>query len=176
MTFNLAAGASATYLQSGTEKYIGAATVTADQPLVAIVNQVLPGAVSFGTAYEAFAADAATSNINVPLVMSNNAGFYTGIQVQNVSNADVDVTISYAANTVTGMADPANDTFTLTPGSSKTLIQNGAAGATTGVNDWTARYIGSATITANGAIVAIVNEANLSLGGDQFYTFDAFNY
>lgn len=176
ITFNLAGGASATYIQSGSAKYIGAATIKGNQPLVAIVNQVLPGAVSFGTAYEGFAASAATNNVNVPLVMSNNAGFYTGIQVQNVGGSNVDVTIKYAPNTVSGMADPADDTFTLTPGSSKTLIQNGPAGSTTGVNNWTARYIGSASITANGPIVAIVNEANLTLGGDQFYTFNAFNY
>jgi hypothetical protein len=177
LVFDLGPGASATNLQSGTERYIGSAMITADQPLVAIVNQVLPGAPSFGTAYESFAASDATPNINVPLVMSNNGGFYTGIQVQNVSDSEVEVTINYAPNTVEGMGNPSSDTFTLTAGSSKTLIQNGAAGETTGVNNWTARYVGSASITATGGnIVAIVNEANLTLAGDQFYTFDAFNY
>jgi hypothetical protein len=174
--FSLDPGASNTILHGGTEKYIGAATITSDngQPLVAIVNQVLPGAVSFGTAYEAFDASAATANVSVPLIMANNSGFYTGVQVQNVGSSAVNVTITFGPNGVAGGNSAAPITFSLDPGASQTYIQAG----NDGTNDWAAigRYIGSATITANGNIVAIVNEANLGLGGDQFYTFDAFNY
>jgi len=173
-TFTLAAGAAQTIIHSGSDKYIGAATVTSDQPVVAIVNQVLPGTVSFGTAYEGFAADAATNDVSVPLVMANNSGFYTGIQVQNVGASAVNVTIAFGANGISGGNNAADLTFALAPGASATYIQNG----NDGTNDWATigQYVGSATITADGPIVAIVNEANLSLGGDQFYTFDAFNY
>lgn len=167
-TCDLDPGASCTILHDGTEKYVGAATVTSDNgaPLVAIVNQVLPGTVSFGTAYEAFSAADATEKINVPLVMANNSGFYTGIQVQNVSSTDAcSVTIAYGENTG-GTYDPDDDTCTLDSGESCTHLQS----------VFPDKYVGAANITANCDIVAIVNEANLALSGDQFYTFDAFNY
>ncbi len=161
-------GKSCTIIHSGTDKYIGAATVTSSNgaPLVAIVNQVFAGTVSYGTAYEAFSAADATANINVPLVMANNSGFYTGIQVQNVSSTDAcAVTIAYGANGG-GTYAPTDDTCTLGAGESCTVIQN----------VWTEKYVGSASISAGCEIVAIVNEFGAGYAGDQFYTFDAFNY
>ena len=171
-TFTLAAGASQTILHSGTATYVGGATVTSTgEPLVAIVNQVLVAG-PYGTAYEAFSASDATNNINVPLVMANNSSYYTGIQVQNVGTGSATVTISYGPNGA-GTFAPADEVFTLAAGASETRIQN-LAGV---VNDWTGNtYVGSASITANGPIVAIVNEFAPFSGMDQFYTFDAFNY
>jgi hypothetical protein len=171
--FTLDPGEANTILHSGTETYIGAATVTSDngEPLVAIVNQVLPTG-PYGTAYEAFAASDATSNVNVPLVMANNSQYYTGIQAQNVGSSDVTVTISYGPNG-SGTFAPADEVFTLTPGASETRIQN-SVGV---VNDWTGQtYVGSASVTATGPIVVIVNEFAPFAGMDQFYTFAAFNY
>ena len=193
LTFDVGGGGSATYLQAGNDgtnnwveatagekRYVGAATITSDDgtDLVAIVNQVLVGPPAFGTAYEAFGAADATANINVPLVMANNPGgtvvYYTGIQVQNVSTTDgCAVTIAFGPNTVaTGTA--ADLDFTLDAGGSATYIQNDSDG----INDWAAigRYVGSANVTAGCSIVAIVNEFSPSFTGDQFYTFDAFNY
>jgi hypothetical protein len=187
LTFDLDPGAAATYLQAGNDgtndwvettpgekRYIGGATVTSTGgvPLVAIVNQVLAGAVSFGTAYESFSAGDATSSVNVPLVMAQNYGFNTGVQVQNVSTTDAcNVTIDFSANTV-GTWNPTDLTFSLDAGESATYIQDG----NDGTNTWTDRYIGAANITGGCSIVAIVNEINTALGGDQMYTFDAFNY
>jgi hypothetical protein len=180
-TFTLQPGASQTLIQNagqwaGVGKYIGGANITntAAQPLVAIVNQVNP---TLGTAYEGFNPATATTKISAPLIMSNNSTYYTGIQVQNVSGGNVNVTIAYGPNTA-GAFDPLDETFTLAAGASKTIIQNGAPpsnGST--VNNWgTNKYIGSATITADGAVVAIVNQVSLSVAGDQFATSDAFNY
>jgi hypothetical protein len=192
--FNLAVGEAKTLIQSGSPpqngsvnsftdglKYIGAATITSGngQDLVAIVNQAFPGpgAGPFGTAYEAFSAGDATTSVSAPLVMSNNNTFYTGIQVQNVGSTATNVTIDYLNNTA-GSYNPANETFSLQPGASWTVIQNGAPpnnGST--VNNWgTNKYIGAATITAGSNIVAIVNEFSAGYAGDQFYTYDAFNY
>lgn len=170
-SFTLAPGASQTFIQNGgqwTGKYIGGALLQSNQPLVAIVNQVRPSP-SLGTAYEGFDPAAATAKISAPLIMANNSTYYTGVQVQNVSLSPVTVTIHYGANTG-GVFAPADETFTLAAGESKTSIQNGGA--------WTGnKYIGSATITATGGnIVAIVNQVSLSLSGDQFATSDAFNY
>jgi hypothetical protein len=182
-TFNLAPGASQTLIQNGGQwvgvgKYVGGASITnsATQPLVAIVNQVLPSP-ALGTAYEGFNPASATTKISAPLIMANNSTYYTGIQVQNVSGGSVNVTIAYGPNTA-GAFDPADEVFTLAAGASKTIIQNGSfPGNGSTVNNWgTNKYIGSATITADGAVVAIVNQVSLSVAGDQFATSDAFNY
>jgi hypothetical protein len=191
-TFDLAPGASKTIIQNGAPpangsvnnwnvigRYIGGAMITnsGNQPLVAIVNQVRPGSNALGTAYEGFDPAAATTRVSAPLIMANNSTYYTGIQVQNVSNDTVHVVIDYGPNTA-GTFNPANEEFDLDPGTSKTIIQNGAPPANgSTVNNWgTNRYIGSATITATGNIVAIVNQVSLSRPGDQFATTDAFNY
>lgn len=197
-TFTLAAGASKTILQNGASpangsannwtsagKYIGAATVTnsVGQPLVAIVNQVSLGGSGlgpFGTAYEGFNPATATAAVNAPLVMANNSGYYTGIQVQNVGGADcASVTIDYSANVAPGGTfNPANETFTLAAGASKTVIQNGTSPSNGGVNNWTGvgKYIGSADISAPGcSIVAIINQIAL-LSGDRYMTYDGFNH
>lgn len=190
-TFTLAPGASKTIIQNGAPpgngsvnnwntigKYIGGALITnsGNQPLVAIVNQVRPSP-ALGSAYEGFNPALATTKVSAPLIMANNSTYYTGIQVQNVDTNPVNVTIKYGPNTA-GTFAPADEVFTLPAGASKTIIQNGSApGNGSTVNNWgTNKYIGSATITANGKIVAIVNQVSLSVAGDQFATSDAFNY
>lgn len=185
-TCNLSAGASCTLIQNGgawTGKYIGGATVTSNngQELVAIVNQVSLGGGGvgpFGTAYEGFNPTPATSKISAPLVMSNNSGYYTGIQVQNVGGADcASVTMDYGPNSG-GSFNPADEVFSLANGASKTIIQNSTSpGNGSAVNNWgTNRYIGSAAINAPGCkIVAIVNEVKIG-AGDSFFTYNAFNH
>jgi len=190
-TFTLAAGASKTILQNGAPpgngsannwgtigKYVGGATITnsANQPLVAIVNQVRPTP-ALGSAYEGFDPATATTKASAPLIMANNSSYYTGIQVQNVSGGSVNVTIQYSPNTGGAFA-PANEVFTLAAGASKTIIQNGAPPGNGSANNWgTNKYVGSATITSTGGnVVAIVNEVSFGVSGDQFATYNAFNY
>ncbi len=177
---SLAAGASCTLIQLGgtwgSNQYVGSATVTnsAAQPLVAIVNQVCPGGLpacssAVGTASEGFDPSTATSNVSAPLVMANNSGYYTGIQVQNVSGSAVDVTVTYGPNSAGAFAPSADTTTSLAAGASWTVIQTGGA--------WTGNsYVGSAQITATGPIVALVNEINPAAAGDQFFTYNGFNY
>ena len=166
----LPVGQSCTKLQLGgqwTSTYVGGATITNSgaQNLVAIVNQL--SLVGQGTAYEGFNPGAAPTTVVAPLVMANNTGFFTGIQVQNVGTGNCDIAVAYGPNTGGGFV-PTNETFAgLTPGSSNTFLQTGA--------NWPATYVGSATITGTGAtckVAAIVNE--LSFGaGDQFMTYQA---
>jgi len=141
---SVAAGQSATFLQSGgqwTARYIGSATVAASptSPLVAIVNQLKIGALSFGSAYEGFNPASATSKVSAPLIMANNSGYFTGIQIQNVGGSSCSATVTYSANTVVGMGTPTPDTANIASNASVTFLQNGG--------QWTGRYIGSAVIS-----------------------------
>jgi hypothetical protein len=185
-TCDLAPGESCTLIQQSgkwTGKYIGAASITnsASQDLVAIVNQVSLGGSGvgpFGTAYEGFNPSAATDSVSAPLVMANNSGFYTGIQVQNVGGSNcAAVTIDYGPNVAPGGTfNPANENFSLAAGASKTIIQNSTADKNGGSNDWTGqKYIGSADISAPScSVVAIVNEVSIS-SGDKFFTYNGFS-
>ena len=155
----LAVGQSCTKLQLGgqwTSTYVGGATVstTPAQNVVAIVNQL--SLVGQGTAYEGFNPTAAPTSVVAPLVMANNSGFFTGIQVQNVGTGNCDIAVAYGPNTA-GAFVPTNETFpALTPGSSHTFLQTGGS--------WPALYVGSATITGTGAtckVASIVNETSL---------------
>jgi hypothetical protein len=187
-TCNLAAGASCTVIQNSgqwTAKYIGAATITSSgQPLVAIANQVSTGSISmgpFGTAFEGFDPAAATMNVTAPLIYSNNSGYYTAIQFQNVGTGSCNVTMTYGPNTAAGGTfAPVPEVFTLAAGSSKTIIQNAGPPSNGSANNFTGtgKYIGSSETVATGAgckIVAIVNQFNPTTG-DKFFTYNAFNH
>ncbi len=168
------------------QKYVGAATVTNSnaQNLVVIVNEVSPGGSGrgpYGSSYEGFNPSTATANITAPLIMSNNGGFYTSIQVQNTGGSTcASVTIDYGINVGTGgVFNPANENFSINAGMTKVVIQDGAPpGNGSTVNNWVGvgKYVGSAEISAPGCtIVAIINEfANAS--GDRLMSYDGFNH
>jgi len=196
-TFTLSPGASKTVLQSGTSPangsvnnwtigaagiYVGSAVITATGRIVAIVNQLRTTGTPVATAYEGFDPAQATTQASAPLIMANNSGYFTGIQVQNADTVPVNVTIQYGPDTVAPSFSPASETFTLSPGASKTVLQSGTSPGNGSVNNWTIGaagvYVGSAVITATGKIVAIVNQlrAGTAIGGDAFATGQAFNY
>ncbi len=172
-TATLAPGASATFLQNtgqfSTPKYVGSATITSAQPVVAIVNQLKSGR---GTAYDGFDPAAATTKVSAPLIQYNPAGgWFTGLQVMNVGSSSVSITVDYGANTA-GTFNPPNETATIAPGDSYNSLQNTAAWVAGG------KYIGSATVTASGSgqIVMIVNQLRGNTGKDTFMTYNGFNY
>lgn len=173
-TATLQPNESTTFLQNtgqwATPKYVGSATITADQPVVAIVNQVKVTGVALGTAYDGFDPDAATNKASAPLIMANNSGYYTGVQIMNVGDSTAPVTVTYAAN-IAGTYAPPVETTTLEPGDSYNSIQN--AGSWTGN-----KYVGGLTAEApDGAkIVMIVNQIWPAAPGDQFMTYNGFNY
>jgi hypothetical protein len=154
-----------------TPRYIGSATITASEPIVAIVNQVKMTGVILGTAYNGFDPSTATSKVSAPLIMANNSGYYTGIQVMNVGSAATNITVTYGPNTAGSYAPPA-ETHTLQPGDSYNSIQNSGG--------WTGnKYIGSLTVEASpgtSQIVMIVNQVWPAAPGDQFMTYDGFSY
>jgi hypothetical protein len=179
----VASGGSCTLLQSGgqwTMQYIGSATITASEELVATINQISlgnPNSGPYGTSYEGFDPSAATDSISTPLIMSNNSGYFTGIQVMNVGGgACASVVIDYGPNSG-GAFNPVNESFALASGESHSVLQTGSPPANGGSNTWgTNKYIGSAQISAPGCtIVATVNELAIKKG-DNFFTYIGFNH
>jgi hypothetical protein len=187
----LAPGQSCTVLQSGgakwtnvtpnDHKFLGSATVTSTQPIVAIVNQAnLSGGAtnSKQAAFEGFDPAVATATLDMPLIYANNGGWYTGFQVMNVGTGSCNVTVTYGPNTG-GVFAPVTEVFTLATSASKTVIQNGTTASNGSANNWSTagRYLGSASAAGAGTgckIVAVVNQVGLA-GYDTFMSSDAFN-
>lgn len=186
-SITLAGGDSATIIHIGSSfsdvdwdavgQYVGAATITqtGTEPLVAVVNQNSTAFTSLGSTYEGMDPAGATMTINLPLVSANNSGYMTGIQIQAI-NDSTDITLTFSENSVEAGEVPTAETFSLDAGESQTFIQNGGIGTYSPSNDWDVidQYIGSAQVTADGPILAIVN-FNGPASGDTFYTYDGFS-
>jgi hypothetical protein len=169
----LAPNQSQTFLQAGgqwTQKYVGSATISSTQDVVAIVNQVSQGAIALGTAYNGFDPASATNKVSGPLIMANNSGYFTGFQVMNVGVSSASVTCTYGPNTAGGFA-PAPEMTTIGPGNSYNSIQSGGAWGSN-------KYVGSVVCeaAAGAKIVMIVNQINPTAAGDQFMTYGGFNF
>jgi hypothetical protein len=165
-TQSIPAGGSVTFaLRHITERFVGSAQVTANtasQPLVAVVNQLNSGA-NKGASYGAFNPAVAMDKVSFPLVMANNGGYYTATTVQNVGTTSTNVTITYSGSSLT-------ESKTLAAGESWPVSQLSHHGS--------ARYVGSATITATGGgkIIGICNELNPTIGGDAFLVYEGFSF
>lgn len=177
---NVGVGESANFLQlvgSGQwtgSKYVGSATVTCSGGAlcVALVNQIgQPAGAAFqGSSYEGFDPASATTKIVVPLIMSANSNYHTGIQVQNVGSAAANITVTYGPNTVGSWTPTAETQTGIAVGSSANFLQIAGSGQWTGT-----RYVGSAVITSSQPIVAIVNEVRIPATGDDLFTYTGFN-
>jgi hypothetical protein len=142
--------------------FVGSAEVTvnsAGNDLVAIVNQLKIG--TNGEAYGSFDASAATDTVVMPLIMDNNAGYFTGFNVQNVGAADTTVTCTFVGSTYT-VSD------TLAPGEALNDLQLGKLGGP---------VVSSATCTASGggSIIGVVNELGPSATDDQLLVYEGIN-
>jgi hypothetical protein len=150
-------------------KWVGSATLTSNQPVVAAVMEV---GTSILFAYSGFSGGA-TSPV-MPLINANNSGYQTGAQLQNAGSAATTVTVSYKASTGTDCTE----TQTIPAGQSKTFALYAFAGvAQTGMTTTCtkAKFIGSAKVTANSAsqpLVAIVNQLG-STQGEAYGSFDS---
>jgi hypothetical protein len=153
---------------------IFAGTITSNQPVVAVVvqesNQII-------FAYTAFRSTDASTNPFFPLVNANNAGYVTGIQIQNAGNQSTAVTLSYTP--VPGNGTPCTETQTIAPGASATFAL--AAFHPTATPPGTsncvkgAKFIGSARVTGNSANQKLVGIANQLLPGVNGEAYISFN-
>jgi hypothetical protein len=148
-------------LADGSGKFVGSAKVTSTngEPLVASVMFLGTGSIKTLQGYNGF--NAGSAAVNLPLVMSNNGGFYTSVQVQNAGTTTTTVTVNFGPNTQ-GANNPVAEVFQLGPGVAKTLIQVGGISSFSPSNNWNTigKYVGGASITQSGTepLVAVVNQ------------------
>jgi hypothetical protein len=166
-------GAAASFFQKNKPDlgatFVGSAKVTSTngQPIVAVVNQETPDG-KLLLSYGGFTS-AGSTTVAAPLVVANNFGQFTGIQIQNVGTAEAPVTITYSSNTATTTATggtlcgtPTAKPVTIAAGSTATVIQGNGTGVAFDTQFATCTYVGSATITSAQPVVVIVNQI---LGG-----------
>lgn len=138
---------------------VGALKVTATQPLAGTVleHNTVDNPAKIAQATRAFTAADFDDKAYAPIIKNTRFGRFTGIQVQNVSGAAIDITVSYKGtagacngntytDTATGILNNAAKTFINLPGQSNLPADCTAA----------------ATISATGNFVAVVNEAYVS--------------
>lgn len=144
-------------------RFVGSAKVTsnsASQPLVAVVNQLLPGV--NGEAYNGFDANSATNSAVMPLIMDRNSGFFTSVNLQHVGGPQATITCTFA-NTSYQIQE------TLSEGESFSKIQ---------ANQIADGYVGSGSCTADQAtakIVVVVNELRSSSTADQLLVYEGIS-
>jgi hypothetical protein len=157
-TFDILAGGSrGTYNGGGASNPVlpdgfhGSATISSDQPLVEIVNEVKDGA-TFGTSYNTFAGGAAI--VHLPLVENAFNGFSTGLGVENVGSGAATVTIVYT-DPNSGAQVGTSPTLTLQPGEFVGVYQG--PGGDNGVPSGTrAAAVLTVTNAANGGRLAVI--------------------
>jgi hypothetical protein len=166
-TANIQPGAAAKFDQSTNtclaNGHVGAATITSTggEPIVATVIETSANDTGL-FAYNGFTGGSTT--VSMPLAQFNNAGYHSGMQIQNVGNAATTVTVTYAP--AGGVGSACTETGSIAAGESKTFglsafSLNFDAGTTTTCT-FGQTFVGSATATADQAMVAIINQTNLS--------------
>jgi len=159
--------------------WVGSAVV--DSPLSPIAISALEVGKTTLFAYNGFGSG--STDPVMPLVNENNAGYITGIQIQNLGGTDTDVTVSYAPGAgqpgtacTEQRTIPAGESVSFAlyvftsftdPNSSSLISENCTAGAT---------FVGSGAVTANTAgqeLVAIVNQLNP--GGNKGAAYNGFD-
>ncbi|KAA3659921.1 MAG: hypothetical protein DWQ04_20915 [Chloroflexi bacterium] len=195
---NVQPGESANFLQATdlNAKTVASATVTAvandgtpdsatSVAVAAIVNDkafaTTPQRV---TTYACFGTtNTATDSINLPLVKEDFGGSVvntTGIQIQNVGNANTTLTLTYTPSGGTPVVITHSDP--IAPGASKTFYRVGNSGtanisATSGSLASLNKTLNGVVVTSSGnvPIVAIANESSLSGAIQDTKNYEGFN-
>ena len=149
------------------------AVISAGEPIAAVANQQL-GTAGSGSSIPPFSsysgASAGAMEVTLPSIMYNWWGYYTEITIQNVGTAPAaSITIEYfptkLGGCVTGATGQtenvtASGSLAQYAGTTVSQVANTSLGAptATGCTAYDGRFLGSAKITSDQPIVAIVNE------------------
>lgn len=152
-------------LPSGDPGRVGSLTVTSAQPLAGVVVEHFTTE-TVGTIVQAtrgFTSGDFDDKAYAPVTKNGFYNRFTGVQVQNVSAAAIDVTVTFTGVSHTGATNCDGQTYTntttgLAAGASYTFVQR-----TTSGSNLPEGCLASATITATGNFVATVNESFVTL-------------
>ncbi|MGD8969615.1 MAG: hypothetical protein PVI07_19080, partial [Anaerolineae bacterium] len=132
----------------------GSVVISSDQEVAAVVNQNTTGDSRYNAAYTGFSEGSDT--FYLPVILNGFYGWHTEVSVQNAGASAVDVTITYSTagctDSATGLAMGAAVRFDNMATCAGGLDANG-----------------SATISASGPVVAVVNQITPSDEKEQTY-------
>jgi len=143
------------------DRFVGAATITADKPIVVVVNQV-NNANRTLLVYGGF--PSGNNRVAVAQVQHNNSNYNTGIQVQNVGTISATVTVTYGPNVKPGgiAFTPGVERATVAPGETAVFNQ---WGNNHGYNwDEADPYVGAAVVSSTEGNVPLVVNVNVLKG------------
>lgn len=166
--------------------WFGPARITSNVPVLAVVNDVFFGAnfsVQQQSTYNAVTSNEASTRVALPLVRSRHvAGSYltTGIQVQNTTDQEAQVTLTVssgnpddtATQTVGPRTIPANGSLNIFQGDSDQQTLFPQVGPALGGAGW----FGSGIIQSNQPVVLIVQDINFPLSQPLTQISDSANY
>lgn len=184
-TKSIPAGAAARFDQSATsclpDGHVGAATITTGNASDAIVATVIETSNNNTGLFAYNGFTSGSTDVAAPLVQFGNAGFQTGMQIQNTGTTSTDVTVSFTP--VAGSGTACTETISIAGGASATFglaafnTEYGAsAGTENCAND--GLFVGSARVTANSGnqpLVAIVNQTNFANYASAYNAFNPAN-
>ena len=157
------------------QRFVGAAQILSDQPVVVVTN--LQNDVSGRAAsYSGISADDASQHAVAPLVMYSNYGWLTSLHIMNVGDNPTQVTIVYTPDSA--LSIPATGvvtkTHTIQPG--ELLLRYEQPGHPQSDLDGSfTRFVGSAKISSDTENIAlIVDEDKPGTGGDWLMSYNGF--
>jgi hypothetical protein len=146
---------SASYAPTENNGRVGSLTVTSTQRLAGVVmeHDTVANPATVLSSTRGFTSADFSDKAYAPVIKSNRFQRFTGLQIQNVSNAPINVTASYVGTSPNCVGVTATDSASnVAPGASVTFVHLGDS------TNLQANCTASATITGTGEFVAIVNE------------------
>lgn len=159
---------------TGFTRFFGDVQITSDIPVVAKVNQENTG--GNAEAYNCIDAGSATTKIAVPLIQTKFFNFYTSLTIKNTSGSAGTIHITYKSDGT--YSSPTNTSVTVDhPISANGQFNSweGGSGGDVYNSGMFTKFNGSAIITSDVPIIAIVNEEKKASGADYGYSFNVQN-
>jgi hypothetical protein len=154
-------------------RFLGSATITSDQPIIAVVNQHNVSAYKLMT-YNGFTT-AGSTDIADPNHMRGYFGYYSTLLVANPSaTTTANVTLTYTPDTAksVGTNAPVTVGFAILPQTSLTRYDGSTAtAAQSDLLPFYTRFFGSVHITSDIPVVAQINVEAVATGDDQAGSF-----
>jgi len=161
-------------------EFLGSATITSDQQIVAICNENEFAApeTTRQTVYAGFAKKNATDTILFPLAKEYYRSNTTGIQIMNVGTGTVSIEASYAfqGSTVAINTDEGGNPISVDPGEAFTFYGVAQSYWDGGVNSTLNDDYGAVTVEATGTLPLIVGIAQEAVYPGASSTLDTKNY